>query len=171
MHLPLLLLFRLQSPAQADAGSASFVAAQHWIGTPYQWGGRGTAKNPGLDCLGLMFRGVAAATGASWTRFPVDPSKIVASGALGQPVPGLAGVLRGEVDVDLLHPGDALYFLLADYEIRDAPLWVSADVRYWPWHTALYADAGDVLHAAPGGVVRRQPLAEIAWDALYVTRL
>ena len=64
MHLPLLLLFRLQSPAQADAGSASFVAAQHWIGTPYQWGGRGTAKNPGLDCLGLKVAPLIFATQA-----------------------------------------------------------------------------------------------------------
>jgi cell wall-associated NlpC family hydrolase len=167
----LLALLLVSLRAAADPGAASLVEAQRYLGTPYVWGGRATARNPGLDCLGLMFRGVAAATGARWTAFPVDPTAIVASGALGRPVPGLDGVRRAALPLTALRPGDALYLLLAGHRIPDAPLWVAEGQEYWPWHTALYADAGEVLHASPAAGVVRASIWSLPWDALYVTRL
>ena len=150
--------------------TTAVAIAEGWMGTPYQWGGRGTARNPGMDCLGVMFRAWSTATNTPWTRYAVDPSKLVASGRLGRPVPGLDGVIRADIDQALLAPGDALYLLLEGYEIPDEPLLVDQGRRYWPWHTALYAGDGVVIHAEPGGVVRRQHLDELAFDALFVTR-
>ena len=148
------------------------VAALALQGEPYRWGGRDTAKNPGIDCLGLLFRGFGAATGTPWTAYPVNPSELVSSGLLGQPAPGLDGVLRADLRPDALRRGDVLYLLLEEVEIPDAPLWERDGRRYWPWHTGLALGGGDalVVHARPGDEVTVQPLAEIAFDALYVTR-
>ena len=90
---------------------------------------------------------------------------------LGVPVEGLSGVMRDDLRLSLLKEGDAVYFLVAGYEIPDAPLLTTEDAQYWPWHTALYGGNGEVIHAEPGGVVRRQSIHAIAFDALYVTRI
>lgn len=158
-------------PPTARAGSA-IALARNYLGTPYVWAGRDTEKHPGLDCLGLLYRAWGPVTGTPWTRYPVNPTKLVASGMLGAPVPGLDGVLREELDPGLLRPGDVLYLLIAEYEIPDAPLWVHDGVRYWPWHTGLYVGEGrgTVIHAGPSSGVAEQPLMTLAFDALYVTR-
>ncbi len=147
--------------------------AESYLGEPYRWGGRNTGGNPGIDCLGILFLAYGPETGRAWREFPVDPSKIVASGMLGTPVEGLDGVLVEDLDVATLQRGDVLYLLSAGYEIPDEPLMVRDGVRYWPWHTGMYVDEGKqlVLHAAPGGVVCKQPLGGIGFDALFVTRL
>jgi cell wall-associated NlpC family hydrolase len=157
------------SPASSP-GQRALEAGRALIGEPYAWGGRGEPSHPGIDCLGLIFLAWGEVRDTPWRRFPVDPSKIVASGMLGQPVPGLDGVLRAGVAPDLLEPGDVLYFLMADYPIPDAPLWRHEGHDYHPWHTGLYAGEGRALHAQPGGRVRHQDLADIPFDALLVTR-
>jgi cell wall-associated NlpC family hydrolase len=146
------------------------TAARALIGEPYAWGGRDEPSHPGVDCLGLLYLAWGSVTDTPWRRYPVNPSALVAGGLLGQPVPGLDGVLRAELDPALLQPGDVLYLLVADYHIPDEPLWHHQGHDYWPWHTALYAGEGRVLHAEPGGRVRHQRVDSIAWDALYVTR-
>jgi cell wall-associated NlpC family hydrolase len=151
-------------------GERALEAGRALIGEPYRWGGRLDEGHPGVDCLGLLFLAWGAVSDTPWRGYPVDPSKIVASGKLGAHVTGLDGVLRADVDLALLQPGDVLYLLVADYEIPDAPLWRHEGHDYWPWHTALYAGEGRALHAQPGGRVRHQDLDGIAWDALYVTR-
>ena len=166
-----MLLSLLLSLALASPPDDAVAAAKTWLGTPYAWGGRGTAKNPGMDCLGVLYRAYGQATGTPWTRYPVNPSDLVAGGLLGQPVPGLRGTLRLDVELQQLQPGDVLYFLMANYEIKDDPLLTIGPTKYWPWHTGMYLGDGVALHAEPGGVVRTQPLMEIAWDALFVTRL
>ena len=152
----------------ADAATA-LAHARDWLGTPYRWNGRGTARLPGLDCLGLLYRAWGPTTSTPWTAYPVNPSELVDSALLGAPVPGQDGVLRGQVDTDLLRPGDVLY-LLSTAPIPDLPLWRDRGTPYWPWHTVLWVDNGEVIHAAPGDQVRVQPLEELAWDALFVTR-
>ena len=156
--------------AAPTPGPRALEAGRALIGEPYAWGGRNEPSNPGVDCLGLLFLAWGSVSDTPWRSYPVDPSKIVASGRLGAPVPGLDGVLRADVDLALLQPGDVLYLLVADYEIPDAPLWRHEGHDYWPWHTAMYAGEGRALHAQPGGRVRHQDLDGIAWDALYVTR-
>lgn len=161
----------LPDPPTARAGSA-IAAARHYLGVPYVWAGRDTAKHPGLDCLGLLYRAWGPVTGTPWTRYPVNPTQLVASGLLGGPVPGLDGVLRAALDPGLLRPGDVLYLLVAEYEIPDAPLWIHDGLRYWPWHTGLYVGEGTrtVIHAGPSSGVAEQPLDTLPFDALYVTR-
>lgn len=157
--------------APPTPGERIVAAAERHAGKPYRWGGRDVASHPGIDCLGLLYLAVGEVTGTAWRRFPVDPSPLVQSGLLGVPVPGLDGVLREEVPRDQLQPGDVLYLLLREYEIPDAPLWTHDGARYWPWHTALYAGCGEVVHARPAAVVTRQSIDEVGFDALYVTRL
>jgi cell wall-associated NlpC family hydrolase len=144
--------------------------AREHLGEPYRWEGRGTRKYPGWDCLGILFRAYGKVDRRGWWTYEVNPSELVANGKLGQPVDGISGVLRTELDPTLLQAGDVLYFLRAEYEIPDEPLLVKDEVRYWPWHTGLYVGNGHVLHAAPGDVVREQILAEITFDALFATR-
>ncbi len=160
------------APTAPEQIALDFVAAaQTWTGTPYLWEGRGTQRLPGMDCLGLLFRAHGAVTSTPWHHYAVNPSELVASGRLGRPVPGLEGIRRDAVTSASLVTGDVLYFLLAEYEIPDAPLWIEDGVRYWPWHTGLYVGGGSVLQAEPGSTVRARGLHEISFDALYVTRL
>ena len=164
---------RAASTAPSPTVEAAVLAAKKYIGHHYEWAGRDTAKNPGIDCLGLLYLGFGEATGTPWRRYPVNPSQLVGSGLLGGPVPGLDGVLRAEIEWSKLRRGDVLYFLMEGYEIKDTPLWVDAQgARYWPWHTGLYLDEGRdlALHASPSAGVTEQPLDEIAFDALFVTR-
>lgn len=149
---------------------AMACAASH-LGEKYHWGGRMTEALPGLDCLGLLYLAWGSCTETPWHQYPVDPSKLVESGLLGAPVPGAAGVLSDELSSDVLQPGDVLYFLLEGYQIEDDPLLTKEKRKFWPWHTGLYVGDQLVIHAQPGGVVRRQLLGEIAFDALYATRL
>jgi len=173
--LAILLMAQIPPPPTPTADpvqvEAAIKNAESYLGQPYAWGGRNTSGNPGIDCLGLLYLAWGPVTGTPWRSYPVDPSKIVASKKLGTPVDGAAGVLRADLDQGLLQRGDVLYFLNRGYEIPDEPLWVVGEDRYWPWHTGLYAGDGVALHAEPGGVVRRQPLDEIPFDALYVTRV
>lgn len=164
---------RAPSTAPSPTVEAAVLAAKKYLGYPYAWGGRDTAKNPGIDCLGLLYLGFGEATGTPWRRYPVNPSQLVGSGLLGGPVPGLDPVRRAELDGSTLRRGDVLYLLIKGYEINDTPLWVDAQgARYWPWHTGLYLDEGRdlTLHASPSAGVTQQPLDEIAFDALFVTR-
>ncbi len=160
-------------PPPPELADAAIANAEALLGEPYRWGGRMTTGNPGIDCLGLLYLAYGPPTETPWRRYPVDPSKIVRSEMLGTPVPGAAGVLREDLDVGTLKRGDVLYLLMEEYEIEDEPLLVTESARYWPWHTALYVGGEDhaVIHAAPGGVVRKQPLETMQFDGLFVTRL
>jgi cell wall-associated NlpC family hydrolase len=174
----LMLAIALASPpssptdtAQQQRARVALAWADEQLGVPYAWNGRGTSRLPGLDCLGLVFGAWGHATGTPWRAYPVNPSELVASGRLGGHVEGVDGVLRATVDDELLLPGDMLYFLLRGYRIDDAPLLQLDGHDYWPWHVGLYVGDGLVVHAEPGGVVRRQALGELRFDALLATRV
>ena len=143
-------------------------ARRYW-GLEYRWGGRATEKNPGMDCMGLVFRAYATAYDERWTQYSVLPSKLIASGMVGVPVSRLDGTLSAEVDASLLQAGDVLFFLADGYEIRDEPLLELDGNKYWPWHMGIWT-GNMVIHAAPGSHVRIQPLSAIYFDALFVTR-
>ncbi len=145
--------------------------AEGYIGVPYNLGGR---SRRGIDCQGIIIVPYGKAFNFSWRKVPVHNNKeVVDSGYLGKPVQGLDGVLRENLDPSLLHKGDALYFLIKGYDNpQDTSLLVQGGSEYRTWHTGLYAGGSkkNVLHAAPGDKVRLQPLEEITFDALYVTR-
>lgn len=175
--LPLLLASALADdvhPTRTETpigrGERVVAVARAQLDEPYRWEGRGTARLPGWDCLGILFHAAGTIDGRSWRAYEVNPSELVANGKLGRAVPGLDGVLAADADTSALRPGDVVYLLRAGYAIPDAPLWTHDGQDYWPWHTALATGPGRVLHAAPGGSVREQPLEELLWDALFVTR-
>src|SRR5687768_3383160 len=139
----LLELYRVGRAVPADAAPpAPLAAAQRaraervialartHLGEPYAWEGRGTESLPGWDCLGILFVPFGQVTGTSWRAYEVNPSELVAGGKLGRPVAGVDRVLRSEVPVANLMPGDILYFLLEGYKIPDAPLMVRDGASY-----------------------------------------
>jgi len=106
----------------------------------------------------------------------VMPSISIQRGELGQPVPGLNGVLRDDVDRTLLRRGDVLFFLLEGYNLdADKALLERGEAKYGTWHTGLVhcSDGGEVrvIHARPDDRVTIEPLDAIAFDALVVLRL
>lgn len=159
------------APPPSRTADRAVEAARGYLGTRYRWDGRGTGSHPGLDCLGLLYRGYGDVTGTSWRAYPVDPSLLVKSALLGTPVPGLDGVLRKDLDPAALVKGDVLYFLLANHRIEDEPLWHHDGFPYWPWHTGMYVGDGKVIQADPWDTVQETDLYEVRWDALFVTRV
>ncbi len=143
---------------------AAVAEAEVWLGTPWAWNGQGTAKNPGMGCMSLVFRAWSEASGVPRTRYPVNPSEMRSSGLLG-PTVGHWG--PGETTT--LERGDVV-FLLTTSEIPDDPMLTHEGVDYWPWHMGLYAGEGQLLHAEPGGVVRSQELSELAWERVLGLR-
>ncbi|MCP4810771.1 MAG: C40 family peptidase [Proteobacteria bacterium] len=149
----------------ADVNDAALEHARTHLDTPWAWNGQATTKNPGLGCMSLVYRSYSHATGTPRSRYPVNPSELLASERLGTAV---AAIPVG-IPVEGLEPGDVVFFLTTT-EIPDDPMYSADGVDYWPWHMGLWAGDGQVLHAEPGGVVRTQAVEEIAWDVLLATR-
>lgn len=146
-----------------DANDAALDHARSYLGTPWAWNGQASAKNPGLGCMSLVYLSYSHATGTPRSRYPVNPSELLASERLG----ATAAVLERGDPVEL-QAGDVVFFLTTS-PIPDDPMLVHDGTEYWPWHMGLW-DGEQVLHAEPGGVVRTQPIEEIAWDVVLATR-
>lgn len=159
-------------------------AAENHLGKPYFFGGRdgrtgcrGVKRCPeGIDCQSLIFFAYEKVLGKRWGSFSVFPSISVKRRELGDPVPGLSGVLREGLDARLLQTGDVLFFLIADWNLAaDPPIYEKDGVRYGVWHTGLVHGNRDgeamVIHARPGDQVVIQPLSGITFEALFVLRL
>ena len=181
--------FLLISPI-ADAGAPTervITEAEKYLGKPWVFGGRdgrpGCRKDgkkalcdEGVDCLSLLFFAHESTCGTPWWKFSVMPSVSVREKQLGAPVPGLDGVLAASVNRSLFKKGDAIFFLLADYNLdADAPLFIAGEKKYGAWHTALVTSTAGgairVIHAKPGAEVTVEPLDAITFDALFVVRL
>jgi cell wall-associated NlpC family hydrolase len=164
----------VEEPPPPEPGSelveAAIAEAETHIGTPYRWGGRNTETHPGLDCLGIMYVAYGEASDTPWKDYSVFPSRWVKSSKLGDPVPGLDGALASQLEKNLLKRGDVLYFLTKGFVLDDEPLLTVGEDKYWPWHTGIYWGNGQVLHAAPGWGVTKEPLDNITFDALFATR-
>jgi len=176
-----------QKPApRPSVGERVVAAAESHLGAPYVFGGRDARRGcrrhgkrvrcqPGIDCQSLIFFAYEKVCGRPWTAFSVMPSISVKRRELGDPVPGLDGVLREELDAAKLQPGDVLFFLLTDYNLDvDPPLLERDGKRYGVWHTGLFhgtaGEAHNVIHAKPGEKVVIEPIENIGFDALYVMR-
>ncbi|MEN3044760.1 MAG: NlpC/P60 family protein [Candidatus Hydrothermales bacterium] len=147
--------------------------AMDYLGVEYKWGGRLTRKNPGLDCLGLIFLAYSKAYRKSWVLLPVNPSELVKSKKLGIPVEGLNGVLKEEIDTSRLKRGDIIYFLVPYPIGNDKPLAKIEDKDYYAWHLGIYIGNGEVINAYPGDKVRIDKLIDIIGEdgAIFVTRI
>lgn len=180
----------LTASARSRAGALQdriIAGAEQHLGKPYVLGGRDGRKEcrrrgkpvaclPGIDCQSLIFFALEQATGKAWRSFSVMPSLSVRREEWGRPVPGLSGVLRADLRQAELRKGDALFFLLQDYNLEaDPPLWRKGQARYGVWHTGLVhrVEAGQafVIHAKPGSEVLVEPLRQVAFEALFVVRL
>src|SRR3989344_6026116 len=149
--------------------------ARKYLGKEYQWGGRLTKENPGIDCRGLIFLAYSKTYNKKWTEISVNPCEIVKKEQLGKPVKGLDGILEKNVDFTRLEEGDIIY-LLSAIKIEDKPLSEINGIKYWPWHTGIYSDKKNnlFLHAEPGNKVVESNLKEyFDWktEAIFVTRI
>lgn len=161
--------------AQENPKIKEFVEnAREYIGTSYRWGGRMTEKNPGIDCLGLLFLAHSKTFGTNWRDFSVYPSKIVSKEQLGKPVKSLDGVLTENIDSSKLQKGDIIY-LLSNSQIQDEPLAIIDNQKYWPWHTGIYSnkESNLFLEASPGYKVIERNFSKVLQEnkAIFVTRM
>lgn len=150
--------------------------ARKYVETPYRWGGRLTKKNPGLDCLGLVFLSYSKTFETNWRDISVYPSEIIEKEQLGNPIKGLNGVLKENLDISKLEKGDIVY-LLTNSEINDKSLAKINGQEYWPWHVGIYSDKEKnlFLEAKPGDMVMEHSFNDILKDgtnkAFFVTRI
>ncbi len=150
--------------------------ARGYLGTEYIWGGRLTKKNPGLDCLGLIFLAYSKTYETKWTGISVNPSEIVKKEQLGKPVKELDGILTKDIDFSKLEEGDVIYLLTTD-SIKDNSLAEINKIKYWPWHTGIYSNKEKnlFLDAFPGNKVIEEDFSEVLnqkpTKAIFVTRI
>lgn len=85
--------------AQADGGmEAALGAGRALLGVPYEFGGR-MKDGGGTDCEGVIFAVAERLTGCGWRSFPADPTRIVATRALGDRVKGLDPIASKALDL------------------------------------------------------------------------
>lgn len=147
--------------------------ARQKTGVVYKWGGRETAKLPGLDCLGIIYLGLEKICGTSWKQYSVIPSvfenEVSVTGGENQLV-----MKRGDLSEAALKKGDVLYFLTPG-KIKDKPLATVFEVydrnghpskfhldkkpavysgmsirekAYYVSHTGIYTENGNFIHAS-----------------------
>lgn len=153
--------------------------ARNYLNTEWIYGGRLTKKNPGLDCLGVVFLAHAKTYGTKWFDISVYPSKIIEKEQLGKPVKSLDGVLNDSIDFSKLEEGDVIYFM--DEESNsDKHVSEIDNLKYWVWHTGIYSDKEKnlFLHASPwDNKVQEEDFKNFLdehnshYDAIFITRM
>lgn len=146
---------------QTDGGMAAALGAgRALLGVPYEFGGR-MKNDAGIDCEGVIFAVAERLTGCGWRSFPVDPTRIVSTRALGDRVKGLDPIASVELDLTLLRPGDVVMLVAADQNPKEGPIGRLGDHDVWVWHTGVFTGEGRWLvgdHYA--GQVVEVPLGE-----------
>ncbi len=157
-----------------STGENFLEAAKKYLGAPFVWDGRSKQR---LDCMGLIFLAYTDITGESWQNLSVLSSKLVSGKKLGSPVKGLNGVLKNDIDYSKLKKGDILYFLVTtEIYDTDPPLVTIDSIPYYVWHMGIFAGFDTTgcplcLNARPGDKVVIEPLGNIYFERLFVTRL
>lgn len=156
--------------------SASLVdSARTYMGRPYGFGGRDAQ----LDCMGLVFRAWTDSRGESWRAISVNPTEIIAKRQLGAPVARLDGVRTADIDWALLQPGDIIFFLGPQENVREPSLVMLSFSPMWVWHMGIYTDAdrqrfiaGDHFAHEVAEMSLRDYLVAHAdvYEGIYVTR-
>lgn len=171
----MLLAVALAQPSP-QAISAALEAGRALKGQPYQLGGR-LKKGQGVDCEGVVFAVAERLTGCGWRSFPVDPTVMLATRALGDRVKGLDPVASAELDLTRLQPGDVVLLVAPTRNPKEGPIGQLAGVDVWVWHTGVYSGDGRWLvgdHYA--GEVVEVPLADYlrehadAYQGVFVLR-
>lgn len=157
--LPMLVAVALAQPSP-QAISVALEAGRALKGQPYQLGGR-LKTGQGVDCEGVVFAVAERLTGCGWRSFPVDPTVMLATRALGDRVKGLDPIASAELDLALLRPGDVVLLVAPTRNPKEGPIGQLGGVDVWVWHTGVYSGDGRWLvgdHYA--GEVVEVPLPE-----------
>lgn len=162
---------------QADGGMAEALGAgRALLGVRYQLGGR-MKDGAGVDCEGVVFAVAERLTGCGWRSFPVDPTRIVATRALGDRVKGLDPIASADLDLTLLEPGDVVMLVGAAKNPKEGPIGKLSGHDVWVWHTGVFTGEGKWLvgdHYA--GQVVEVPLDEYleahadAYEGVFIVR-
>ena len=137
---------RIQEGTVGAKKDLSEIARWH-LEHPYNWAGRETKKNPGLDAIGLLFIAINNKYGINWKRWSVKPSELIKQfgGAIGGPV----FLPEESSKVVQLDPGDLIFFLWP-MKMRDKPVAKDSHGRnLYAWHEAIYSGNGNIIHASP----------------------
>ncbi|TNE86883.1 MAG: hypothetical protein EP330_19945 [Deltaproteobacteria bacterium] len=172
MLLLSLALAFAEPPAENPHGPALVAEAERYLGIPYAF-----ASEPPrtMNCLNLVYEPYRTVFREKGVAYEVDPIAMIHDRHLGEPVPGLSPVLRADLDAATLarlQPGDLVYFLVEGYDEGCPRCRVTTidGKGYGGWHTAMSAGGAAIVHAKPGGVVSRDTLDAVAFDALWVSR-
>jgi cell wall-associated NlpC family hydrolase len=131
--------------AQPDARMTAVIEAARTLkGQPYELGGR-LKPGQGIDCEGVVFAVAERLTGCGWRSFPVDPTRIVATRALGDRVKGLDPIATDALDVARLQPGDVVLLVAPTENPKEGPIGQLAGRDVWVWHTGVYTGDGQWL--------------------------
>jgi hypothetical protein len=168
----LILLIIASGISAIGAKSARIIDyARSQIDVPYRWNGRNTTVHPDLDCMGLPFRAFARAYDEKWTQYSVIPSRLIQSGKLGRPIDSKAHRYSEEL-LEVLQPGDVIYFLVDYKAIQDEPIVADGASSWWVYHMGLISTKGKVIHASPWDMkVLEEDLSRFADSfRFYITR-
>ena len=128
--------------AQADGGmEAALGAGRALLGVPYEFGGR-MKDGAGVDCEGLVFAVAERLTGCGWRSFPVDPTRLLATRALGDRVKGLDPIASTALDLSVLRPGDVLMLVASTRNPKEGPIGRLDGHDVWVWHTGVFTGEG-----------------------------
>ncbi|MEW5737670.1 MAG: hypothetical protein AB1938_02025 [Myxococcota bacterium] len=129
--------------AQPEARMVDALAAgRALVGQPYQLGGRLRKPGEGADCEAVIFAVAEKLTGCGWRSFPVDPTKMLATRALGDRVKGLDPVATKDLDLSALRPGDVVLLVAATQNPKEGPIGRLGDHDVWVWHTGVFTGDG-----------------------------
>lgn len=137
--------------------SAAVRAARAYLGAPYRFGGRG-ADGGHIDCLGIVFAAMEAATGCAVSSFSDSMTDSLSRAELGELVPGLAPGRSEPAIVGLLRKGDVLLFAGTIRNSREPPAASVGGTPIWVWHAGLYAGERMLIVADPKQGVIETPL-------------
>lgn len=129
--------------AQSEARLEDALAAgRALLGQPYQLGGRLRKPGEGADCEAVVFAVAEKLTGCGWKSFPVDPTKLLATRALGDRVQGLDPVATKDLELSALRPGDVVLLVAAARNPKEGPIGRLGDHHVWVWHTGVFTGDG-----------------------------
>ena len=172
----------LEAIEKDSIGESIVQAAEKYLGVEYVFGGRmgrcccrKKSCLKGIDCQSLIFFAFEEVFKTKWTKFSTMPSVNIKRKEFGNPVKGLNGVLKNEIDVKKLKKGDVVFWLLKDYNQGvDKPLLIKGEDQYNVWHTGIVHGRKNgkirVIHAKPGHKVVIEYLEEVDFEGIYVIR-